>query len=61
MTVARNATQRFSLIVQCQKESEWVGIPMGPRASDDWPEEYIIVVPHYWRDDNLSLDIQVEA
>lgn len=36
-------------------------MPMGHRASDDWPEEYIIVVPHAWRDDHLWLDIQVET
>ena len=34
---------------------------MGHRASDDRLEEYIIVVPHAWRGDNLWLDIQVEA
>ena len=34
---------------------------MGHRASDDWPEEYMIVVPHSWRDDHLWLDIQVET
>lgn len=34
---------------------------MGHRASDDWLEEYIIVVPHAWRDDHLRLDIKVET
>jgi hypothetical protein len=34
---------------------------MGRKASDDWPEEYIIVVPHSWRNDHLWLDIQVET
>jgi hypothetical protein len=34
---------------------------MGHRASDDWPEEYMIVVPHSWRDDHLWLDIQIET
>ena len=33
---------------------------MGHRASNDWPEEYIIIVHHSWRDDDLWLDIQVE-
>ena len=34
---------------------------MGHRASDDWPGEYMIVVPHSWRDDHLWLDIQIET
>lgn len=34
---------------------------MGHGASDDWPEEYIIVVPHSWRNDHLWLDIKVET
>jgi hypothetical protein len=34
---------------------------MGHKASDDWPEEYIFVVPHAWRDDNLWLDIRIET
>jgi len=34
---------------------------MGHRASDDWLEEYIIVVPHSWRNDHFWLDIQVET
>ncbi|MBM1171648.1 hypothetical protein JQC81_11865 [Microvirga arabica] len=34
---------------------------MGRRASDDWPEEYIIVVPHSWRGDDLWFDIQAET
>jgi hypothetical protein len=34
---------------------------MGRAASDDGPEDYFIVVPHAWRDDDLWLDIQVET
>jgi hypothetical protein len=34
---------------------------MGRGASDDGPEDYVIVVPHAWRDDDLWLDIQVET
>ena len=34
---------------------------MGRRASDDWPEEYIIVVPHAWRGDGLWIEMQSEA
>lgn len=34
---------------------------MGYGASDDEPEEYIIVVPHSWRDDGLWWDIQAET
>ena len=34
---------------------------MGCGASDEGPEDYIIVVPHVWRDDDLWLDIQVET
>ncbi|WP_201865107.1 hypothetical protein [Microvirga soli] len=34
---------------------------MGYGASDDEPEEYIIVVPHSWRDDGLWRDIQAET
>ena len=34
---------------------------MGRAASDEWPEDYIIVVPHAWRDDDLWLDIQLET
>jgi hypothetical protein len=48
-------------MAQRQKHSEWIGMSMGHGASDDWPEEYIIVVPHSWRDDHLWLDIQVET
>ena len=33
---------------------------MGRAASDDWPEDYLIVVPHAWRDDDLWLCIQAE-
>ena len=34
---------------------------MGRGASDDWPEDYVIVVPHAWRDDDLWRDIQAET
>ncbi len=34
---------------------------MGRAASDDGPEDYLIVVPHAWRDDDLWLDIQLET
>ena len=34
---------------------------MGRAASDDWPEDYLIVVPHAWRNDDLWLDIQLET
>lgn len=34
---------------------------MGRAASDDWPEDYIIVVPHAWRDDDLWMNIQTET
>ena len=34
---------------------------MGGAASEDWPEDYIIVVPHAWRDDGLWRDIQAET
>jgi hypothetical protein len=34
---------------------------MGRAASDDWPEDYIIVVPHAWRDDDLWMSIQTET
>ncbi len=44
-----------------QKKSERVGMSMGCGASDEWPEDYIIVVPHAWRDDDLWLDIQLET
>jgi hypothetical protein len=36
-------------------------MPMGRAASNDWPEDYIIVVPHAWRDDDLWMDIQTET
>jgi hypothetical protein len=36
-------------------------MPMGRAASDDWPEDYIVVVPHAWRDDDLWRDIQTET
>jgi hypothetical protein len=35
-------------------------MPMGSAASDDGPKDYLIVVPHAWRDDDLWLDIQLE-
>ena len=34
---------------------------MGYAASDDWLEDYIVVVPHAWRDDDLWKDIQSET
>ena len=34
---------------------------MGCAASDDWLEDYIVVVPHAWRDDDLWKDIQSET
>jgi hypothetical protein len=34
---------------------------MGHSASDDRLEEYIIVLPHSWREDHLWLDIQIET
>jgi hypothetical protein len=30
-------------------------------VSDDGPEDYIIVVPHAWRDDGLLRDIQAKT
>jgi hypothetical protein len=36
-------------------------MPMGHAASDDWPEDYIIVVPHASRYDDLWRDIQTET
>lgn len=36
-------------------------MPMGRAAVEDWPEGYIIVVPHAWRDDNLWSDMQSQA
>jgi hypothetical protein len=36
-------------------------MPMGRAASDDWPEDYLVVVPHAWRDDDLWLGIQLET
>ena len=34
---------------------------MGCAVSDDWLEDYIVVVPHAWRDDDLWRDIQAET
>ena len=34
---------------------------MGCAESDDWLEDYIVVVPHAWRDDDLWKDIQSET
>jgi hypothetical protein len=34
---------------------------MARAASDDWPDDYIIVVPHAWRYDDLWRDIQTET
>ena len=34
---------------------------MGRAASDYGPEDYIVVVPHAWRDDDLWRDIQTET
>jgi hypothetical protein len=34
---------------------------MGRAASDDWLEDYIVVVPHAWRDDDLWREIQTET
>jgi hypothetical protein len=34
---------------------------MDRAASDGWLEDYIVVVPHAWRDDDLWRDIQTEA
>jgi hypothetical protein len=34
---------------------------MGRGASEDSPEDYIVVVPHAWRDDGLWLNLQVET
>jgi hypothetical protein len=36
-------------------------MPMGRAAAEDWPEDYIIVVPHAWRGDGLWIDMQTEA
>jgi hypothetical protein len=36
-------------------------MPMGRAAPDDWSEDYIIVVPHGWRYDDLWRDIQTET
>lgn len=29
--------------------------------ADDWPEGFLITVPHAWRDDGLWQDMQAEA
>ena len=34
---------------------------MGCTTEDDWPEGYIVVVPHAWRGDDLWRDMQSEA
>ena len=34
---------------------------MGHAAFDDWLEDYVVVVPHAWRDDDLWRDIQAET
>ena len=34
---------------------------MGRAASDDGQEDYIIVIPHAWRGDDLWRDIQAET
>ncbi len=34
---------------------------MGRAGVEDCPEDYIIVVPHAWRDDGLWIDMQTEA
>jgi hypothetical protein len=34
---------------------------MGRAASDVWLEDYIVVVPHAWRDDDLWREIQTET
>jgi hypothetical protein len=36
-------------------------MPMGRAAVEDWPEDYIIVVPHAWRGDSLWTDMQSQA
>lgn len=36
-------------------------MPMSRAAVEDWPEDYIIVVPHAWRDDELWIDMQSET
>ena len=30
-------------------------------VSEDWPEGYLVVVPHAWRGDDLWIDMQSEA
>jgi hypothetical protein len=30
-------------------------------VSEDWPEGYLVVVPHAWRGDDLWTDMQSEA
>ena len=34
---------------------------MGFVGAEDCPEDYLIVVPHAWRDDGLWIDMQTEA
>lgn len=34
---------------------------MGVESSEEWPLDYIVVVPHAWRDDDLWDKIQAEA
>jgi hypothetical protein len=34
---------------------------MSHTTEEDWPEGYIIVVPHAWRGDDLWRDMQSEA
>ena len=34
---------------------------MGRAVSEDWPEGYLVVVPHAWRGDDLWTDMQSEA
>jgi len=34
---------------------------MGCAVSEDWPEGYLVVVPHAWRDDDLWTATQAET
>ena len=36
-------------------------MPMGRAVSEDWPEGYLVVVPHAWRGDGLWTGMQAEA
>jgi hypothetical protein len=44
-----------------QEERDQEEVLMSRAAVEDWLEDYIIVVPHAWRDEGLWIDMQSEA